>query len=227
MDTLEAALQSVKTITFDCYGTLIDWRKGLSESFTELLGDEIGNCTDEIFAVYVPAEAVVEAGPYQPYRRVLADVARRVAREFDITLPEGKAEVLAERLPDWTPFPDTNEALARLKKRFQLGVLSNVDRDLFAGTARSFDVEFDFVITAQDVASYKPSHAHFQRLLQSYGPPERILHIAQSLFHDGVPTMELSIPYVWLNRYGETNTTRVEPAATFADLHSFAERAVP
>ena len=126
-------------------------------------------------------------------------------------------------MPDWPPFADTNEALVSLKRRFRLGILSNIDRNLFAETARRFDVAFDFVVTAEDVRSYKPGHAHFERLLSKHAEPGRVVHVAQSLFHDGVPTAELGIAFVWINRYNDANTARVHRLGEYADLKSFAE----
>ena len=131
--------------------------------------------------------------------------------------------MLAERLPQWWPFSDTNAALARLKKCYRLGVLSNIDKDLFAATAKHFTVDFDFVITAEDVKSYKPGTAHFRQAIASQGPPESLLHVAQSLYHDGVPTAELNIAFVWINRYKERNHTGVRPLVEFPDLCSFAD----
>ncbi|MGD2109270.1 MAG: HAD-IA family hydrolase [Phycisphaerae bacterium] len=227
MSSIEGVLGAVKTITFDCYGTLIDWRKGLTEVFAELFGTELGARSDEVFRTYVSAEAAIESGPYRSYREVLSAVTERVAEKLGFDLAPERAGLLAERLPDWTPFPDTNEALSRLKERYQLGVLSNIDRDLFAGTARCFDVAFDFVVTAEDVGAYKPAHDHFERLVASHAPTSSLLHVAQSLFHDGIPTMELGLAFVWINRYGESNPTRVEPVATVPDLKSLAQIACP
>lgn len=230
MGPIEDVLRRIRTITFDCYGTLIDWRKGLSDTFIELFGpvaaappQVVADRIDELFRAYVPTEAALEAGPYQPYRQVLSAVAEQVAERFGLDLPPERAGLLAERLPAWLPFPDTNEALTRLKQRYRLGVLSNIDRDLFAGTARYFDIKFDFVITAEDVGAYKPAHAHFERLVAAHSPPEQVLHVAQSLFHDGVPAQELGIAYVWINRYGDANVTNVKPLMTFPDLRSLAD----
>ena len=132
------------------------------------------------------------------------------------------AESLAESVPGWKPFPDTNPALARLKERFRLGILSNIDNDLFAATARHFESaigRFDFVITAEDVGSYKPGHGHFKRLLTTVvDDVSTHLHVAQSLFHDGVPAAELGIPFVWINRRGEVNETTARPLAELANL---------
>jgi 2-haloalkanoic acid dehalogenase type II len=216
----------VGTITFDCYGTLIDWRAGLQSSLAELFELAFCDLPDGLFDAYVQTEAEVEGGAYQSYRRVLTATAERLAKRFNFDLPPGLAELLAETLPHWAPFADTNEALVRLKRRYRLGVLSNIDRDLFAGTALQFDVEFDFVVTAEDVQSYKPGQAHFQWLLSRHIEHDRVLHVAQSLFHDGVPAQGLGIAFVWINRYKEVNTTAVRPLAEFADLKSLADATV-
>ena len=231
MSSIEEVLRRTRTITFDCYGTLIDWRAGLSRSFGELFGPAAAGegkddlCpAQELLDAYVQIEAEVEAEGYQPYRRVLATADLRLARQFGLDLPTQRAGLLAEMLPQWPPFADTNEALARLKSAgYRLGVLSNIDRDLFAGTARQLDVAFDFVVTAEDVRAYKPAHAHFERLLAVHAQRDHVLHAAQSLFHDGAPAGELGIAYVWINRYKGRNNTEVSPLAEYADLASFAK----
>lgn len=226
MSSLAEVLRRADTLTFDCYGTLIDWRAGLTRSLRGLFGAAADDHMDELFAGYLEIEAEVEAEPYRPYREVLSEVAGRLASRFAFEFPAERVDDLARSLPDWPPFSDTNEALVSLKRRFRLGILSNIDRNLFAETARRFDVPFDFVVTAEDVRSYKPGHAHFERLLSQHAEPGRVVHVAQSLFHDGVPTGELGIAYVWINRYSDANTTGVRPLGEYADLKSFARIAV-
>ena len=224
MGSIKEALRHTRTITFDCYGTLIDWRTGLNRSLGELFGPAATDRTDELFEFYVQIEAEVEAQAYQPYRQVLATTAVRLARRLCLDLPSKRAALLAELLPHWPPFADTDEALAHLKSAgYKIGVLSNVDRDLFAGTARQFDVSFDFVITAEDVQAYKPAHAHFEQLLAAHAKRDHVLHAAQSLFHDGVPADKLGIAYVWINRYKDLIETGVNPLAQYPDLVSFAQ----
>jgi len=225
LSSIREALREVDTITFDCYGTLIDWRAGLHQSLAELLELAPGELPVGLFEAYVQTEAEIEAGPYRSYREVLAAAAERLADRFKFELSPGISRLFAETLPHWAPFEDTNGALARLKRRYRLGVLSNVDRDLFAGTALNFGVEFDFVVTAEDVQAYKPARAHFERLLSQYGERGRVLHAAQSLFHDGGPAQELGIAFAWINRYAEPNTTAVRPLAEFADLRALADAA--
>jgi len=229
MSSVNDVFKRTTTITFDCYGTLIDWSAGLWRSFAGIFGPVVAERKQEWFDAYVRVEAEVESGKYRSYREVLAVVTERLARQFNLPLPPGRETELAEMLPHWRPFPDTNDALSRLKQRFRLGVLSNVDKDLFAGTARQFDVEFDFVVTAEDVRSYKPARAHFQRLIDAHGGISQLassaLHVAQSLYHDGAPANELGLAFVWINRYKEPNRTSVRPLAEFPDLCSFADAA--
>ena len=225
MRSINDVFHRTKTITFDCYGTLIDWSAGLWRSFAEIFGAVVAERKQEWFDAYVRTEAEVESGPYRSYREILAVVTERLARQFDLPLPPGREAKLAEMLPGWAPFPDTKDALARLKQRFRMGVLSNIDKDLFAGTAKQLGVAFDFVVTAEDVRSYKPAHGHFQRLIDAHGGTSRALHVAQSLYHDGAPANDLGLAFVWINRYKEQNQTSVRPLAEFPDLRSFADAA--
>lgn len=216
-------ISKIELITFDCYGTLIDWSAGLADSLQTLFDGQLPVSIEELFEVYVRIEAEFEAGPFQCYRDVLTKTVISVANHFGVTLATGRAEQFADMLPAWRPFPDTVDSLRRLKSKFQLGILSNVDRDLFAGTNQRLGVEFDIIITAEDLRSYKPGHAHFQQLLEGHPQKESILHIAQSLFHDGVPCGELDIAFAWINRYNESNQTQVTPLAEFADMKSLAD----
>jgi 2-haloacid dehalogenase len=204
---------------------LIDWRAGIENALREMMGRAAIRGMDEMFDTYVRTEAEVEATGYQSYRQVLRTVMERLGPQAGLAVSAEQVGLLAERLPEWTPFPDTNKALARLKERYRLGVLSNVDRDLFAATAAHFDITFDFVVTAEDVRSYKPDVGHFERLLEEHAERDTVLHVAQSLYHDGAPTTRLGIPFVWINRYGEANETDVHPLAEYPDLKSFAEAA--
>ena len=230
MTSLAEVLAHVNTITFDCYGTLIDWHRGLLAAFGEMFGDRYDRLAgaavereDQLCNAYRRIEGEVQAEEFQSYRGVLAEVSRRLAVEIGVALPEGGQDILARSLPTWQPFADTNAALSQLKSKFRIGVLSNIDRDLFAGTAEHFDVAMDFVVTAEDVGSYKPGRAHFDRAreLCGEGKPGRLLHVAESLYHDGTPTGALGIPLVWINRYNARNPTDIQPLAEFPDLASF------
>ncbi|MCH9035048.1 MAG: haloacid dehalogenase type II [Planctomycetes bacterium] len=227
MAELEQVLKRIDTITFDCYGTLISWAAGLESSLRSVFGDALPGQQSELFEAYVAAEAEIESGSYRPYRDVLADVVRRLAARFSLDLPEDRVDRMSQDLPNWPPFSDTVGALRRLKAHYRLGILSNIDRDLFAATAQRLSVPFDFVVTAEDVKSYKPGRAHFDRLLTDHANTESVLHVAQSLFHDGEPAQALGIAFVWINRYNEVNKTSVKPLAEFANLASLADAACP
>ena len=189
-------------ITFDCYGTLIDWESGIKAAFyDEAAIDGIELDGNQIIAAYSSEEPAVEAEPYRPYREVLAQTARRVAVNLGWELKPERAGFLAASLYDWKPFADTNTALERLARHFELGILSNIDDDLLAATRRHFTVDFDFIVTAQQVKSYKPGQSHFTEALSRAGS-RRLIHAAQSYFHDVVPATRLGIPVVWVNRSG-------------------------
>jgi 2-haloacid dehalogenase/putative hydrolase of the HAD superfamily len=189
-------------ITFDCYGTLIDWESGIVAAFqSEALNDGVKLAPEEIIAAYSAQEPVVESEPYRSYADVLSETARRVASRFGWQVDPTRASFLADSLPRWTPFPDTNPALERLATRYELGILSNVDDGLLAATRRHFTVSFELIVTAQQVKSYKPGPAHFKEAL-ACTPEKRLLHAAQSYFHDVVPTSSLGIQSVWVNRHG-------------------------
>jgi 2-haloalkanoic acid dehalogenase type II len=191
-------------ITFDCYGTLVDWEAGISGACLSAAAVSGANPQPEaVLRSYVHHEPEVEEAGYRPYRDILMQVSRRVAADTGWAIPAGGEAFLPESLPAWPPFPDTNEALLRLSVAgYRLGILSNVDDDLLAATCRHFSVPFDFVITAQQVRSYKPGHAHFTAARERVGSG-RWLHAAQSFFHDVVPATELGIPVAWINRKRE------------------------
>ena len=209
-------------ITFDCYGTLIDWDGGITAAFARAIAETGGRLDPHVvFEVYETIEAGVEAEPYRSYREVLAESTRRVARQLGWPLPEARAGFLAESLPFWIPFPDTNPALERLfRAGYQLGILSNVDDDLLAGTRKHFTVPFDVIVTAQQVRSYKPADGHFVAARAQIGG-RRWLHAAQSHFHDVTPARRHGIPTAWINR---KRLVRGEPRAD-RELHTLTELA--
>lgn len=210
-------LSGVEAITFDCYGTLVDWETGIVEALRPLLrrhGIDPGD--DRLLELFARHEAEVEAGPFRPYREVLDRVTRRIAEELAVELRGDQEATLVRSLPGWSPFPDTRRALARLRRRFRLGILSNVDDDLFAATAEVLDTEFEWVVTAEQLGSYKPAPANFEALVDRVGLPEsRILHAAQSVFHDIVPARRVGLQTAWVRRRGHGATP---PAEGRADL---------
>ena len=225
VEALKDIASRVELVTFDCYGTLIDWNTGIRGVLERIVGecgvaDRVA--VEDLLAAYVSTEAGVEAQAWRPYRRVQAETLLRLAEQFQLSLLPEHRDLLAETLPDWLPFADTCPALVQLKARFKLGILSNIDRDLFARTARHFPVGFDLVVTAEDVRAYKPAHAHFLRGLDRVRQDRsRLLHVAESAYHDGIPTSQLGLPWVWINRTGSANRHGAEPVAEFSDLESF------
>jgi 2-haloalkanoic acid dehalogenase type II len=191
-------------VTFDCYGTLVDWEGGLATAFLRAAwADGVRLERGAVIRAYLAVEPEVEAGPYRPYREVLAESARRVAEGLGWRLDPARAGFLADSLPGWVPFPDTNPALARLHAGgYALGILSNIDDDLFAATRRHLAVDFALVVTAQQVRAYKPAPPHFEAAQRAIGS-RRWLHVGQGYFHDIVPARTRGIPSAWINRNGE------------------------
>ncbi len=220
-------------LTFDCYGTLIDWEAGIVAGLRWILdlrgiGPTIAD-SEDLLARYARQEAAIEAGPYVPYREVLARSCAGVCAELGV---EPSAEELAAfggSVDDWPSFLDSPGALARLHERFALAVITNCDDDLFAASSRRLGLDFEFVITAQQVGSYKPSVRNFEVAFDRIDrPKDRILHVAQSLFHDHVPAKSLGLTTVWINRRhdrsggGATPPAEVTPDLETPDMATFA-----
>jgi 2-haloalkanoic acid dehalogenase type II len=211
-------------LTFDCYGTLIDWERGIVEAFGAAAGGD-GVTLDRaaVLGAYHEIEPVVQAERYRPYREVLALTARAVAERLGWKPRPGREAFLAESLPSWPPFADTNAALGRLRKAgHRLAILSNVDDDLLAGTRRHLAVDFDFVITAQQVGSYKPAPGHFVTARERIGAAPW-LHVAQSYFHDVQPARALGVPSAWINRKRERPLDDRGPDHEFRTLAEAAD----
>jgi 2-haloalkanoic acid dehalogenase type II len=211
-------------ITFDCYGTLIDWESGIAGAFLQAGADDGVTFTrEEILRAYAGVEHRVQAEGYRTYREILRDTATRVAKVLGWPIASERAGFLAESLPSWQPFPDTNPSLERLVNAgCRLGILSNIDDDLLAETRKHFTVDFDIVVTAQQVRSYKPGHAHFLTARELIGP-SRWLHAAESHFHDIVPTNILGIDNAWINRQRQTELPGGTPTFKFDDLAGLAD----
>jgi 2-haloalkanoic acid dehalogenase type II len=205
-------------LTFDCYGTLIDWERGIGDAFEAAARmDGVRLDRAAVLAAYHQIEPVVQAERYRPYREVLTLTAQRIAERLGWPLAPGRAGFLAESVPTWPPFADTNAALQRLAADHRLAILSNIDDDLLAGTRKHLGATFEFVVTAQQVGSYKPAPAHFTVARQRIGDA-RWLHVAQSLFHDIRPARAHGIPAVWINRKREPLTGEAPPEREFATL---------
>ena len=189
-------------LTFDCFGTLIDWRHGIRTT-GELLFPGRG---EAFLDAYIALEAEVEAeGSFKRYRAVLTETARRAAKQLDLELKTDDATALVSTIPHWPPFADVGPALAQLRRvGWKFALLTNCDRDIIALTQRRLPASFDAVVTAEDVSAYKPDPAHFRLFQSTFGSSAGAwIHVAQSYFHDIRPAHDLGITRVWVNRQGE------------------------
>ena len=205
-----------KALTFDCYGTLIDWESGLLGALRTLLHSRGRDLNDvEILQIYGELEPKAQ-NPYQRYHEVLAEVVRGFGKRLGFEVSDAEAESLAQSLKEWLPFPDTIPALEKLKKKYTLAIISNTDDNLFAETARHLKVPFDEVITAEQARAYKPSETPFRMALQRLGlSPDRVLHVGQSAYHDVIPAKSLGFATVLVHRRGFWGHSRNRGRARF------------
>lgn len=189
-------------LTFDCYGTLINWEEGILRCLHRILADHGKDpCDATILKLYGDFEASAEQGEYRRYREVLQSVVQRFGKEFGFAPTENEVSSLPDSLPNWKPWPDTVGALRELQTQFRFAIISNVDDDLFAATRPQLEVVFDQIVTAQQAQAYKPSLKIFKLALSRIGvPADRILHVGQSIYHDVIPAQSLGLASVWVNR---------------------------
>ena len=222
-------------ITFDCYGTLINWEAGLLPALHRILsahGKKLEDAT--ILKLYGEFEQLSEQGEFHPYRQVLESVVRRFGANLGFTPTDEEAASLPNSLSGWKPWPDTVQALRRLKSRYRLAIISNVDDDLFAATRPQLGVDFAEVITAQQAQAYKPSMKMFELALSRINTPaHRVLHVGQSIYHDVIPAQSLGLATVWVNRpsarpgVGAVKAVEGNPDLTVTSLSELASAAVP
>jgi 2-haloacid dehalogenase len=222
-----------RILTFDCYGTLIDWESGIVGAMRPILAAHGKQLDDaEILRLYAELESKAERGEYRRYRSILADVVAGFGDRLGFTPTDAERASLAESIARWQPFPDTVAALQRLYSRFALAVISNIDDDLFAHTAPLLEVPLFDVITAQQAGSYKPSRNNFELALRRLAiPKEKILHVARSLYHDHAPAKAMGFTTVWVNRRKGQPDGAPPASARFdlevPDLAALAELALP
>jgi 2-haloacid dehalogenase len=213
--------------TFDCYGTLIDWNLGIRTELERLFGVQEA---PKLLERYHELEPEIESGSFHTYREVMSLALEQLAREEGIQLPEGETGALARSLPDWPPFPEVPAALAELRdRRWKLAILSNTDRDLIAASQRQLGVPIDIAIVAEDLQSYKPAHAHWERFFEATtADRDGHAHVAASLLHDIKPARELGLRSVWINRLDETAEHEPDRELTdLSDLPDTLEELVP
>lgn len=225
-------LRQKEILTFDCYGTLIDWEAGLNAALQPILRRHgMALAADAVLERYAALEAEAERGPYHTYRETLQICLRQLGDQLGFAPTPEEVAQFGGSVADWPAFSDSAQALAALKTRYKLVILSNVDDDLFAFSNQKLGVTFDAIITAQQVGGYKPGLGHFQRALtQLNRPAASFLHVAQSLFHDHVPAKQLGWDTVWVNRrlgkpgFGATPPAHALPDLEVPDMATAAQR---
>ncbi len=217
----------VEVLTFDCYGTLIDWETGILDALRPLVGD--GADDDSLLECFARHETAAEAQPWRPYREILADSLSAVCQANGIAPSPVQRALFGRSVGDWPAFPDSAAALRELARRFELGVITNCDDDLFDYSNELLGKPFRWIVTAEQVRAYKPNIRNFEVCLTRIGRPrEAVVHVAQSLYHDHVTAKRLGLSSVWIDRRGgragsgATPPTEASPDATFPDMASFA-----
>ena len=225
-------------LTFDCYGTLIDWETGILAGLRAMLAAHgVDASDDELLEAFATVEARLEAGPYLPYRTILASAGRSVAKDLGVAITDDEAIAFGGSVGAWPAFDDSTRSLKILRRRFRLGVLTNCDDELFAASNRRLGVEFDWVVTAQQVGSYKPNAHNFEalreRLHATGSPPGGSSTSPRACTTTTCPAKRLGFHTVWIDRRhdrpggGATPPADVQPDATFPSMAAFAAAAVP
>ena len=225
---------SFEALTFDCYGTLIDWETGILDALAPVLeAHGVSHPDEPLLEAFARHEAALEAGPYRLYRDVLASCLQGLGQDLGFEPTAQEQAAFSRSVEAWPAFADSSAALARLKQRFKLGVITNCDDDLFAASNRRLGVDFDWVVTAEQAGGYKPRVENFVFAFERIDVPrERILHVAQSLFHDHVPAKAIGMTTVWIDRRqgraggGATPPADAQPDLVAPDLATFADLAV-
>jgi 2-haloacid dehalogenase len=222
-----------EVLTFDCYGTLIEWEAGILPALHRILsahGKRLEDAT--MLKLYGDFEQLSEEGEFHPYRKVLESVVRRFGAHLGFVPTDEEVRSLPDSLATWRPWPDTVDALRQLKTRFRLAIVSNVDDDLFAATRPQLQVDLDEVITAQQAQAYKPSLKMFELALSRVeAPAHRVLHIGQSIYHDVIPAQALGLATVWVNRpsaragVGAVKSAEAKPDLEVTSLAELAQAA--
>jgi 2-haloacid dehalogenase/putative hydrolase of the HAD superfamily len=210
-------------VSLEVYGTLIDWESGIYEAFQrEAEKDGFTIERDQLIPLFMEAQREIMSGSYELYAEVLRRTAVRVAEQLGWELEPVRSSFLPNSIPSWPPFRDTNALLERLKKKYQIGLISNIDDKLLGATRRHFRVDFDLVVTAQQVRSYKPDPAHFKECKRRVGSKTRWIHVATGLETDVIPCVKLKVPVIWVDRHKEGWPTgqRGKPTEIVKDLRT-------
>ena len=215
----------VSFVTFDVYGTLIDWETGIYDAFAaEAARDDFEIDRAVLMPLFHEISREIEGGSYELYAEVLRRTAIEIAKRLEWPLEPSRSGFLPDSVQRWTPFRETNAQLAKLAKKYRLGLLSNIDDKLLGQTRRHIPIDFDLVVTAQQVRSYKPEPAHFTECARRIGGKRGWVHVSSSYYHDIVPCVKQRVPVVWVNRTKETlEASQRKPTAEVPNLKEAAK----
>ena len=218
-------LKEIKTVTTDCYGTLIDWEKGILEGFNKE-ADKDGFSFDDgkLIDRFLEVQAEVMSGSYELYAEVLRRAAVKVAGELGWELEPSRAQFVPDSVTRWLPFREANAAMDRLAKRYEIGIISNIDDKLLGVSRRHLRTDLDLVVTAQQVRSYKPDPAHFKECARRLGGKKGWLHIGSGYETDVAPLLAMKVPVIWVNRRGEKLEGRKRPDAEVKNFRDAAKK---
>jgi len=216
---------NVTFVTFDVYGTLIDWETGIYEAFSrEAERDGFTIERDELITLFHEVEREIQSGSYELYAEVLRRTAVEISKRLGWPLEPSRSGFLPDSIQRWRPFKETNIQLGKLDKKYRLGLLSNVDDKLLGQTRRHLPTDFDLVVTAQQVRSYKPDPAHFTECARRVGSKKGWVHVAAGLYHDVEPCVKARVPVIWVNRKKETIPPgQKKPTAEVTNLREAAK----
>jgi 2-haloacid dehalogenase/putative hydrolase of the HAD superfamily len=217
--------KNITFVTFDVYGTLIDWETGIYEAFSNEAGrDGVEIDRAVLMPLFHEIEREIEAGSYELYAEVLRRTAIEIAKRIDWPLEPSRSGFLPDSVQNWKPFRETTPQLQKLAKKYKLGLLSNIDDKLLGQTRRHIPIDFDLVVTAQQVRSYKPEAAHFTECARRIGTKRGWVHVAASHYHDVVPCVKQRVPVIWVNRSKETlDSSQKKPTAEVPNLREAAK----
>jgi 2-haloacid dehalogenase/putative hydrolase of the HAD superfamily len=215
------SLKNIEWVTTDCYGNLIDWEKGISEAcLKEAAKDGFSFETEPFMERFFEVQAEIMAGSYELYAEVLRRTIIKVAGEIGWEVEPSRAQFLPDSVAYWTPFREANAAMDRLAKKFNIGIISNIDDKMLGISRRHLRTELDLVVTAQQVRSYKPDDTHFKECARRIGGKKGWLHIGSNYDTDVAPLLKMKVPVIWVNRHGEKLAGRKKPSLevkTFRD----------
>ncbi len=217
--------KQIRFVTFDCYGSLIDWEAGVHKAFQkEADRDGFTVNKDELIPLFISVQREIQSGSYELYAEVLRRTAVRVAKEMGWELEPSRSSFLPDSVPSWMPFRETNAQLERLRKKYEIGILANIDDKLLGATRRHFRTDLDLVVTAQQVRSYKPDEAHFKECARRIGGKCGWVHIGSGYEPDIEPCLKRRVPVIWVNRSGEKlESNQKKPTETVKNLREAAK----